>query len=247
MLPNEYKRNFELEEEYWWFAGSRKIFIRLMDKYFSADRGKKILDIGCGTGIMAGYLEKYGRFYGMDYSRLAVNFCKQRGIKNLVVSSGENCCFKNETFDYITALGVIEHIENDKRLLEEIQRMLKPGGLAILSTSAFDFLWSEHDAANRHFRRYTISKLKNLAASSRLSILYESYFNFFLFVPITVVILLKRLAGNKVTSGSDERLLPNVPYFINWMLKSLLILESWIIERFALFVGVSIVIVLKKC
>ena len=154
MKVQEYERNYRLESNYWYFVGLRAIVWTLID--FSIGKGRlgRVLDLGCGTGALLDELRpRSDELWGVDISREAIEFCQQRGHKNLVLTSATTLPFENAYFDLVTAIGVIEHIENDKEFIAEMRRVLKPGGTAILMTSSFPFLWSMHDVANEHVRR----------------------------------------------------------------------------------------------
>lgn len=246
MIIDEYRRNFDLESDYWWFAGTRRIFLVLMDKYFERKATNRVLDIGCGTGIMLGELSAYGVAHGVDCSPIAIEFCRKRGEKNLSVASGDNTGFGGGTFDYITAFGVIEHLKDDRAFMKELFRLLKPGGRALLSTSAYQFLWSEHDDANMHYRRYTSGRLRSLAAESGFSILYLSFFNCFLFPFIAITILSRKLFTLGRAKVQPKRFLPELPKWLNGLLKLSLIVESKIIRHVPLLTGVSLVVIVEK-
>ncbi len=82
------------------------------------------------------------------------------------------------------AFDVIEHISDHKKAMEELNRVVKKDGLILVTVPAFQFLWSRHDEINYHFRRYTKKAVNKLGIISGLSLLYSTYFNFFLFFPV---------------------------------------------------------------
>jgi ubiquinone/menaquinone biosynthesis C-methylase UbiE len=99
----------------------------------------KIIDIGCGTGEMLQVLEekKFNPF-GMDYSfEMLREIFKETGGEKYPLINGdiENLSFKNGSFDGIICAGVIEYLNEDKKALHEISRVLKPGGFAVISLS----------------------------------------------------------------------------------------------------------------
>src|SRR4051812_40050263 len=121
-----------------------------------------VLDVGCGTGILLEHLGGYGPAFGLDASATALDFCVTRGLGGLVRGSGDRLPFADGSFALVTAIGVIEHIAADQAALDEWARVLRPGGQLVLLTSAYRWLWSGHDVANHHVRRYTSGQVEAL-------------------------------------------------------------------------------------
>ena len=93
--------------------------------------------------------------------------------------------FENNSFDLVCAFDVIEHVNEDTIAVEELWRVCKPGGNVCITVPAFQALWGTHDIVNGHKRRYTKKELQKLVAEKNDGdILYSSYFNFILFIPI---------------------------------------------------------------
>ena len=150
---------FEIEAKHWWYVGKRKIVSGLLEKFISK-KDNRILDIGCGTGIVLKMLNKYGLASGLDISQDALSFCKERGLNSLFLGSATSLPFSDETFSLVTALDILEHIEDDTLALREIRRVLKKGGLAIINIPAFPNVCSSHDISLGHKRRYTFIELE---------------------------------------------------------------------------------------
>jgi len=103
MKQEELEDMYNLEKEHWWFKSKRKII-----KYFIKKYGKpgSLLDIGCGTGITLLELKDSFEVFGVDNSKIALEFCKKRGLNNLKLSPAEKLPFKDESFDNILALDM---------------------------------------------------------------------------------------------------------------------------------------------
>lgn len=99
-------------------------------------RGKTVLDIGCGCGVFSNYCYNQGaEVFSLDFSPVVLNFVKETNPNlNIIQASGENLCFRNESFDTVLALDVIEHLYKPQMLLKEIGRTLKRNGAALLVT-----------------------------------------------------------------------------------------------------------------
>lgn len=244
MKTHEYERNFILEEQYWWFMGMRRIYLDFIQRILRKEAPQRyILDIGCGTGIITKNLEKLGKVVGIDREPRAIEFCIKRKIPNLVVAESNNLPFKDLSIDVICAFNIIEHIKDDLSFIKEVGRVCKNKGRIFLSTSAFKFLWSEHDLANEHQRRYTKYSLRKA-----LNIVFDServtYTNFFLFPLIFLIIFLKNIFHHKHSIIS--RSFYQVPRLLNLCLIGILRLESFLLKYFVFPIGVSLFYVGRK-
>jgi len=239
MELEEYEKMYHFEEKYWWWVGKRKIVKCMLNK-LKLD-SSRILDIGCGTGANLEYLGDYGSVVGLDYAREALDFCRLRKHRNLVRGDAERLPFKEGAFDLITALDLLEHID-DSKAAEGFSKALKPGGHLILTVPAFRFLWSKHDEALHHKRRYSKSQLKQVLESTGFVVEKIGYWNFFLFLPVASVRLIKKniLKSKKVKTDVEE-----LPSIINWFLAFILTVESHLIPCINLPFGVSIVCVAR--
>jgi SAM-dependent methyltransferase len=246
MENDEYKIMYDLEKSYWWFLG-KQFLVRSSLKALTLDdfKNTKILDIGCGTGIILKILEEFGTAYGIDLSSKAIRFLRQRELNFVACAdAGQPLPFRNDVFSIITCLDVLEHLDSDQALLEETFRVCKPGGYIIITVPAFDILWSIHDEALHHKRRYTLKQI--LANVRRLNcrIIKASYFNTILFLPILIARKLKSLFPHKKELESDF-FLP-MPGWINSLLKSLFIFEISFVQSVNLPFGVSLLLIIKK-
>lgn len=238
-----YKTYFVLEESNWWFRVRRNLIFYLFLKY-KIKKDFKILDFGCGSGFLAGELQKRGYdASGVDQSDEAIEFGKNKGIKNLSVYKGNNLNFPVSSFDIVLALDVIEHIENDGHAVQDIERVLKPGGIIIITVPAYQWLWGVQDDISHHYRRYTIGSLaKVLEANSNLKVLKKTYFNTFLFPPIAVVRILSKWFNLKKRESDfdiNNKWLDNLFFYI-------FNLERKFLKGINFPFGVSILLVAKK-
>ena len=123
-------------------------------------RGSRVLDIGCGIGILLEKLkrEKQCECHGVDVSQYAINIIRQYGM-NGEVSTLPNIPFKDKTFDTVTATEVIEHIKEVQDAIKEAFRVLKNDGIFIVSVPD-DCLGFEQE--DEHFHKFTKENLKDL-------------------------------------------------------------------------------------
>jgi ubiquinone/menaquinone biosynthesis C-methylase UbiE len=179
MQIEEYARMHELEDEYWWFVARRGLISTLL-RDLDPPKPATILDIGCGTGAMLDDLSGFGCVIGADFSPEALSYCRIRGHDSgaqyrLARADARHLPFASNSIDIVTAMDIIEHIDDDKAALSEIERVLKPDGLLLATVPAYQSLWSDHDLALHHFRRYTSQGFRDVARRAGLRVEKLSY------------------------------------------------------------------------
>lgn len=236
-----YERVEAAEETLWFYVGRRKIIQNLVQHYVSSLAAKH-LDVGCGAGNMLQALRQHSRFsVGVDSAYKALQFSKKDGVHIVAQADALSLCFPDHTFDFVTVLDVLEHCEDDLLSLAEVYRVLKPGGVVILTVPALSVLWSALDRTAHHYRRYTASEIREKAQQGNFDVLKVSYANFFLFPFVFIGRMVERLLN--LSLGLDF----NIPSaFINRLLASIFSCEAgWVIRR-TFPVGSSVVAVLHK-
>src|SRR5438067_8021690 len=189
MQPHTYAIMREVEDTHWWYVGRRRIissFVqRICDELRSeGKREPRILDIGCGTGGNLETLSKFGQAEGVDISREALDFCRARGLANVREGAAETLPFADESFDLVTGLDVVEHLDDDVAGLREMRRVLRPGGRCLLFVPAFMFLWGVQDDVSHHRRRYTLRELRRVMTEAGFEVERATYANITFFAPI---------------------------------------------------------------
>jgi SAM-dependent methyltransferase len=251
---HEYEVMYRAESRHWWFQGSRRVILSLVRRHRPAavaSRPPRLLDMGCGTGIT---LDRLGRgegldAYGVDLEGAALSFCRTRGLTRLVRGSVTALPFADATFDVVTALDVVEHVEDDRAALAEAARVLRPGGIAVVTVPAHGWLWSDHDRALHHQRRYGRTELAACLDAAGLVPLRLSFYNTALFPAVAAVRLGQRLRRRMrppapdATPRSDVRL-PPAP--ANALLRELFAAEGVWLARADLPFGVSLVAVARR-
>src|SRR5262249_41444785 len=111
--------------------------------------------------------------------------------------------FSSESFDFVLATDVIEHVRDDVAALEEICRVLRPGGYALITVPAFASLWGLQDEVALHYRRYRLRTLVERVAGVRLTIVRAYYFNYLLFAPIWIARQIMRFARLRLQSENE--------------------------------------------
>jgi SAM-dependent methyltransferase len=234
-----YPAYYELEGRHWWFVGRRRIFLRLLEQQFPPGvRPIELLDFGCGTGAFLEHLERFGSVSAVDSDASAVEFCHRRGRAEVrLVPPGERLPFADEAFDLVTALDVIEHIDDDVGALAELRRVLRPGGRLLAAVPAFMCLWGKQDEVSHHRRRYTARTLRGALGDAGFAVDRTSYFNTVLFPPVAAVRLGRRLLRRPGTAQSDFELGPAA---FNRALGAVFGAEAGLLARRDLPFGVSL-------
>ncbi|MGC9003398.1 MAG: class I SAM-dependent methyltransferase [bacterium] len=235
MNEEEYERMFLLEDFYWWFKG-RRLIVRSALKGVKID---KVLDVGCGTG---GNLSLFNGFVvGVDVSMKALSLARRRKKDALLcLGQAENLPFKDNSFDLVLALDLLEHLPDDMKGLSEMHRVLKKGGSLLITVPAYKFLWSEHDEALHHFRRYSKGEIKGKMEKAGFTIKFISHAIVLPFFPIALFRLIQRLLKRKNEKPKTSLII--LPPFLNDILFKILKGEANLIGKGISFpFGVSII------
>src|SRR3989344_3195484 len=144
MEKSYYKNYFVLEKEHWFFKVRKKILISFVGKY--AKLGSRVFDFGCGSGYLVGELQKMGYdASGTDVSAEAIEFGLSKGVRNIVVAQNIEIRPPEGGFDLVLALDVIEHTQDDLGVIRVLENALRPGGRAIITVPAYQWMWGVQD------------------------------------------------------------------------------------------------------
>jgi SAM-dependent methyltransferase len=205
----EFTAMVSADDRHWWYRGRRSVVLAQIGRLGLPARAR-LLDAGCGSGRTLDDLARFGAAYGVDSSAGAVAATRGRGHRRVRLGSLEALPYPDATFDVVTCLDVLEHLPNDELALAELRRVTTPGGHLILTVPAYQALWSVHDEANHHYRRYRRGTLRPAVMGAGWEIVRDSYFNSTLLLPAALV----RLARN-LWRGSGER--SELTYTPTWL------------------------------
>jgi len=205
MEERMYRETFAAEDGHWWFLNLRKILEESIGKHVRKTADPRILDAGCGTGRNLLFYEKHGRVAGVDFSPIALSYCRKRGLTDLAAGDVCNLPFQTGIFDIVNLTDVLYAVDPGRAhlVLQESCRVLKPGGCLFLNTAAMDILRSDHDRAVKTRKRYCRPELVEMVRNSGFELLQARYWNSLLFVPALSYRLAKKLfnAGRRDTAG----------------------------------------------
>jgi SAM-dependent methyltransferase len=252
MQQHTYAIMRRVEESHWWFVGRRRIISSFLERLFrdlkanSAGQEVKspalnILDVGCGTGANLEMLSQFGEAEGVDISPEALAFCQARGLEKVRPGEAEALPYADNSFDLVTGLDVVEHLDNDLAGLKEMHRVLRRGGRTLLFVPAFMFLWGVQDDISNHRRRYTLKGLKRVVKEAGFEVERATYANISFFAPILFGRLLMRAARLRPESENNITI-----GFLNGVLGRLFGAESVALRYLNFPFGVSIICVARR-
>lgn len=211
MMQHLYPIFYELEETHWWYIGRRRIIARFVKEICAQimDHRPRILDVGCGTGANLKMLLQFGDAEGVDVSQDAIDFCRERRLTKVKLGAAESLPYEGDTFDLVTALDVVEHLDDDVAGLREMHRVLRPGGRVLLFVPTFMFLWGVQDEVSNHRRRYRLPDLERAVTEAGFEVERTTYVNITFFLPVLLVRKFMRLTGIRTETENTI----NIPAF----------------------------------
>jgi SAM-dependent methyltransferase len=236
-----FDRMAELDQEHWWFLARRRILDQLIERVVRPPVQARVLEVGCGTGHNLPMLGRFGSVDACELDKSARTLASKRlGRKVKDARLPDLSMFERNAYDMVALLDVLEHVPDDIGSLRAIHRRLKPGGALLLTVPANPWMWSAHDVAHHHFRRYTRAGLSRLFMQAGFEVQLLSYFNSLLFPPIAAARLLHKAAGR----DSADDALPGAK--VNGLLNTVFGLEAGLIGRLPMPFGVSLAAVVRR-
>jgi SAM-dependent methyltransferase len=237
------------DERHWWYRGRRRV-IRAELERLPLPAGAEILDAGCGSGRTMQLLAAYGTVSGIELSEPAAEVARARGVGEVVIGRLEELPWPEQSFDLITCLDVIEHTPDDRATLAELLRVCRPGGYLLVTVPAYPRLWSVHDEANHHYRRYSRTALRSAALQAGWELERMSSFNSMLLAPAAAVRLSRRRRARALNGATTEAYRDELaigPPWLNGALEWPLALEArWLGRGGTLALGLSLIAILRR-
>ena len=236
-----YEQMAKLDGSHWWFTARRRILDGLIERVVRPPKDARILELGAGTGHNLAMLSRFGTVEASELDPIARELASERlGREVKEAALPDLSMFPADSYDLIALLDVLEHVPDDKGSLASIMTRLKPGAALLLTVPANPWMWSAHDIAHHHHRRYRKGEIEKLARDAGYQIELLSPFNSLLFPPIAAVRVLGKLTGK---DDSDDAM-PGA--LVNKTLDTVFGLERSLIGRVPMPFGVSLVAVLRR-
>lgn len=194
----------EIERDHFWWVSRRELVRRLIGEE-GLGTSSRVLDVGCGSGVLARELATAGA--AVSAIDVASHPDWRSGDRSPQFLEGDYLEMAESlgTFDCLLALDVMEHIDDESAFAASLQTNLRPGGLAIVTVPAYQWMWSGHDDINQHFRRYTKRRLLTALEGGDLEVTRCGYIFFGLIVPKVVA------KGTEGLRGDDGVGVPSAP------------------------------------
>lgn len=247
MENREYSVMRAAEERHFWFRGSRRVIFDWIDRA-RADLGAdcRALDVGAGTGGVLAGLAQRAEAWGVEMHAEGARHVAGRGL-SVVRAQLPELPFRDGVFDLAVSLDVFEHIDDDVAAMAEVRRVLRPGGRLIATVPALRWLWSEHDEALHHHRRYHLADFRAALQQAGFTTVRLSYYNAALLPPIAAVRAvgnLRRRFSPAADAPSSDVSVP--PWPINDALAAVFGAERHLLRRVPLPLGASLIADLRR-
>lgn len=230
MQPQAYEQ-YRDEGTSWLKHGRMRLIAALLRRHVPPQpRPRELLDLGAGTGLNVEVLRAFGVVDALESNPI--------GLRQLADNPHVRDVFALELpaqldsrYDVIGAFDVIEHLPDDGEAVAWIDDHLKPGGLLVATVPAYDWLFSAHDVALGHYRRYTERRLRRVVGQ-RLRVRQSGYFVTGLF-PLAVLsrvpsLLRYRIGAARHTSAKQSAAVPGATAA---MFGGLLAAEAWLVGK----------------
>lgn len=232
-----YDRMAQIDQDHWWFVARRRIIASLIERHRPKSGPMRILEVGAGTGSNLELLKRYGTVDAIEPDDGARAFAEQRSGLSIKGGYLPHVPLDDGAYDLIVLLDVLEHIPGDVEALTYLRTKLAPGGRILVTVPGAPWMWSAHDVAHHHQRRYTGAQLRSVFGQAGLRPRFMSHFNSVLFPLIAAVRLLGKITGKE---GGDDAM-PSKP--VNAALTALFGAERFWAASVPVPFGVSIAIV----
>jgi SAM-dependent methyltransferase len=175
----------EVERRHWWFVARRQILRAVVEALLPPSTSSRVVDLGCGVGATAPAFHPDYEYAGYEPSEVAVDFARSTypGV-TFHVGTAASASEDLARADVVLLTDVIEHVPDDRALLLEALQPMKAGAWLLVTVPAGMELWSPHDVALGHYRRYDVSSLRAVCSGMPARMGLLSYFNTRLYLPV---------------------------------------------------------------
>lgn len=234
-----------VEATHFWFRGFRRFVAPAIAEIAGDRRDLHLLDCGCGTGHnLATLLRPYGSAFGFDLTPGGLAHARAGGLR-LARADMAAIPFPSNRFDVVTSFDVLQYVRDDANVMQEMARVIKPGGGLVVTAAALDLLRGGHAGTWPEVRRYTTARMRSIVEGAGLQIRQLTYLFATLFPAMLAVRLVGRVGEATRAGGEDwEMRVPAAP--INATLTGMLAVEAAVSRRIPMPVGSSVLVLAVK-
>lgn len=242
MERSEYETMASVEDRHFWFVATRAI---VKDAVLAAGirPDSAVLDVGCGTGGTMKALAGCCLLTGVEPHPPAAELAASRSGRPVVAGNALDLPFANGSFDGALCLDVFEHIVDDRGAIEEIRRIVRPGGVLVATVPCHPWLFSEHDEALHHVRRYTRKQFVGLLRRGGFVPERVTWINSFLFPVAAAHRLASRLLADHDAPARSDAAVRLGPF--NEALKAVFLAERRVLALTDLPFGLGLLAVAR--
>ncbi len=226
MQSEQFQLHAEIEQRHWWFVARRQIVRRLVEAVLPPNAGQTVIDVGCGTGANIAALADGYRTIGIDTSPEAIELATKRFplVEFTCGFAPDDLGDRFGEADLVMLNDVMEHVSDDFQLLSSLIAAAKRDTYFLLTVPADMALWSPHDVAFGHYRRYDITRFRETWADLPVTELLASPFNSRLYPLVRWVRERNRKRGESSGAAGTDFNIPFQP--INFALRAVFQSES---------------------
>lgn len=198
-MDPEYARRYrQLYREHWWWRAREHVVLETLRRQRPAAGWRRILDVGCGDGLLFDRLGEFGEVEGVEADPSLVS-PGGRHRAQIHVRPFDASFQPGKSYSLILMLDVIEHLRDPVGALRHVAQLLERDGILVATVPAFPMLWTTHDDLNHHVTRYTRRSFGTLAEQAGLRVDATRYFFHWLFPAKLVVRVLEALTRSQPT------------------------------------------------
>ncbi len=243
MNASEYDNLARVERTHWYYAGKREIVRGWIRRARPSAAEDTLLDCGAGTGIFAQEMEAQCRVLVLDDHDEALRILRTKFRPDQILSlAGDRVPLPDGSLEYVTALDVLEHVPDDAAVVQGFHRLLKPGGLAVVTVPASMALWSDWDVVLHHYRRYSRPQLRALFPPEQWELVHLNYTNVVAYPAVWLLRRWRKWFPAPAGAARAEDKLPGA--FLNRLLRALFVGPAF--WRVPFPFGVSLVLVARR-